>query len=251
MLYIVETISGNESIEFAETVPMASSLYNGWSIIAGIMTVTRKLIDHERISVVLYGPHKDMNVYYDDISIEPIPKECTNLILNGNFEVGDTRFWRVSNRNYIDVEISDVGADGSNYSSMMRPMIHSYTGNSLRQQLDPRCLIEGQEYLITAKFKLLNTTNLSSGVECLPNELNVGRSSHCPTITIKGTGCIGSDLEYVFWNEIDDFRWEPDAFNNYEKLFAVGAEISLCEVSNRNYSVKWVVYTNLQNFSSP
>ena len=63
-------------------------------------------------------------------------------------------------------------------------MMNKYTKHSARQTIDTRCLVEGQQFLIIAKFKLLNAADLTLGVECLPLVLNVGYSTHCPTVRV-------------------------------------------------------------------
>ena len=207
---------------------IASSLnQQGWNTMAGIWTVNEKQAAHERIYVRFYGPHKNMNIFYDDISITPIQKFCQSLVLNGNFEIGDSRFWRLSDKRYINVHMSSSGANASQHSLM----INKYSGHSVRQTIDTRCLLEGQQFLISAKFRLLNATDFTQGVECLPTVLYVGYSTHCPTVTIRGRECVGDDIEYLFWNEINQFQWNPDEFNDFEKVFTVGAEIASCEVS--------------------
>ena len=129
---------GYDQPRVAETIAVSQGLYDGWSMMAGIMTVTEKQVAHDRIYVRLYGPHRSMTVFYDNISIVPIPKTCQNLILNSDFETGDSRFWLPSDRRYIHAEISNVGADGSQYSLM----IDRYTSNRMRQTVDTRCMIE-------------------------------------------------------------------------------------------------------------
>ena len=42
---------------------------------------------------------------------------------------------------------------------------------------------------------------------------------------------MGDDIEYLFWNEINQFQWNPNEFNNFEKVFTVGAAIASYEVS--------------------
>ena len=225
MIIYSESPLGSYNDWSAETI--ASSSNQGWNIMSGILTLNEKQATNTRIYARLYGPHKNMNIFYDDISITPVPKFCQNLVLNGDFEVGDSRFWRPSDRRYIDVHISSSGANNSQYSLTM----NKYTGHSIRQTIDTQCLVEGQQFLINAKFRLLNATDPTLGVECIPSVLYHGYNTHCPTVTIRGRECIGDDLEYLFWNEIDQFQWNPNEFNNFEKVFTVGAEIASCKVS--------------------
>ena len=230
ILFFVNSPLGNEVLEPAKTVYSYAGLYEGWSVMAGVMTVTEKHKFHDTMFFVLSGTHQNMNVYYDDISIVPMSKTCDDLILNGDFEIGDSRFWFPSYTQYLVADISNIGADGSQYSLIMTPKAESHTGDNMKQNLDTRCLLEGQEYLISAKFRFLNATDLTSGVDCTPSELNVNRATHCPTVTIRGRECIGNNVEYVFWNDIDQFQWDPNGFNQFEKAFTINADIASCKV---------------------
>ena len=225
---------GTEVIPAVETIVMAEGSDEGWSMMADIMVVTERQAAHKRLYLLLSGPHIGMNVFYDDISFAFIPKDCQEQVLNSDFEVGDSRFWQPTNKRSTGFDIVSSGANKAGYSMMIRPLLEQNTGyeNGLRQNIDSRCILEGQEYLISAKFRLLDATDLASGVECKPTDLNPAWASHCPTITIRGRSCAGNTkVEYLFWNEIEFFQWDKDNFNSYEKTFTVNAEIASCEVS--------------------
>lgn len=127
------------------------------------------------------------------------------------------------------MDISDYGADGSNYSMM----IQRYTTDRMRQPIDTRCFLEGQEFLISAKFRLANSTDLSSGLSCSPSTLRETDSEACPTVTIRGENCASGNLVFIFWNESND-PWDADGFNNYEKVYTVSADMASCEVRSTN-----------------
>ncbi len=238
--------NGGGDIRYAEAVAVSGDIQDGWSIMAGIMTVTELEANHDEIYARLYGPHPNMNIYYDDISITPIPKSCQNLVLNGDFEVGDSRFWLPNSRSSINVDISNSGADGSQYSMM----VQKYTSHRIRQLLDSRCILEGQEFQINAKFRLLNATNLS-GMECDTSVVSVYNSNHCPTVIIRGVECVGENLQYLFWNDIDGFQWDSSDFNNFENTFTVGSELASCkevyiEVGHRTHEGRVLLVDNIQ-----
>lgn len=212
----------------AGTASMAHGLKEGWSMMTGIMTVSMKLLFHDTIILHLYGTHPTMNVFYKNISITPIPTTCQNQVLNGGFEVGDTRLWRYNSR-FIDVDIVDFGAEGSQYSAMIQARNSAYRGMS--QDLDVRCLVVGQELLISAKFQLLNATDMATGIECDPSLLTVSRPTHCPTVTIRGTDCEEGDFELLFFNDIDHFQWDANNFNDFQKAFSITTQIASCDVS--------------------
>ena len=224
----VESSLGSENFWVSETVPIHQDVYDGWNMMAGIMTVSEKQAAHSRLFIRLYGPHQSLNVLYDDFSIVEIPESCENIVVNGDFEIGDSRFWRPSSRAEISVDISNYGAGGSNYSMM----IQKYTSNGVTQPLDTRCLFEGQDYLISAKFKLLNTTDLVSGVSCDPTNKNLGNSNHCPSIVIRGEGCVGTSVRETFYfNDIEGFVWQKNEFNSFQSVFTFDADLAACKVS--------------------
>ncbi len=222
---------GSDGIWVGETVAINNDIKDEWDLMAGIMTVTAKQAAHTRLYSRLSGPHESMNVFYDDMKFVPAPKFCDNLVLNGDFEVGDSRFWRPTDRRYIDIEISSKGDIGSDYSML----IQRYTSNGIYQELDTRCLEEGQEFLVSARFQYLNTTDYTTGVDCTPTVLNLRDSRHCPSIKIQGEGCEGPNLEYDFWNDIDQFSWNKDKFNDFEKIVPIGADLAKCNVSCGSY----------------
>ena len=88
---------GEETTLFAKTVP---TVFDGWSTVAGIMTVTNKQALHDRMSFQLSGTHVSMNVFYDDFSIKLIPKSCHSVVLNDDFEDGDSSLWHPTWRPY-------------------------------------------------------------------------------------------------------------------------------------------------------
>ena len=222
---------GFEAIPAIETIVMVEGSNEGWSMMANIMTVTETQAAHDRLFFSLSGPHSEMNVFYDDINFVHIPKDCQQQMLNSDFEVGDSRFWYPTAKKFIDFEIVSSGISESQYSMMIQPRLGQFEGVGLRQNIDSRCILEGQEYLISAKFRLLDVANLDLGVACDPAKKTVNSVTHCPTVTIHGTNCAGGDVEYLFFNEKESFIWDKEKFNEYERVFTVNADFASCEVS--------------------
>ena len=213
----------------AQKIAMTQSLKKGWSMLSGILTVSEEVMVHDSIRLYLYGTHKTMNTFYKNISITPIPTQCHNQVLNGDFEVGDTRFWRYSSH-YVDMNVLDVGVDGSLYSVMIQAT-NNGAFYGISQDLDMRCLEAGREFLISAKFQLLNSTDMVSGVACDPAQLTVSRPTHCPTVTVRGSDCEEGDFEFLLWNDIDHFEWDANKFNDFEQVFSVNNQLASCSVS--------------------
>ena len=168
--------------------------------------------------------------------------------MNSDFEEGDSSFWQASRKGSINIDISTLGAGASSYSLMT----NKYTSNRVYQDLDTRCIIEDQEFLISAKFRLLNATDLVSGVKCSPSVKNKHDKNHCPTVAIYGSKCAVNDIRFYFFNEIDHIQWDPNGFNDFEKVFPITADLASCEVSYRFLYILWSCFDENQSlmFSS-
>merc|ERR1711982_71444 len=110
-------------------------------------------------------------------------------------------------------------------------MMKKYTSNRVRQTLDTRCITEGQEFAITAKFKYVDISDLVTGKECSPTTLNLYDKNHCPTVRIVGSNCNSEtgSVGYTLWNDIENFEWNKDDFNDYENSVTIDSELASCE----------------------
>ena len=70
---------------------IAPDKYNG-IIMSSIWTVTEEQVLHDSISLRLYYQYKSMNVYYYDVKMIPIPQSYSSLLMNSDFETGDSSF---------------------------------------------------------------------------------------------------------------------------------------------------------------
>jgi hypothetical protein len=66
----------------------------------------------------------------------------------------------------------------------------------IRQQLDKRCFVTGQEYTISAKFRLLNATT-GDGVQCNTNDQWYS-GQNCPSVMIYGEECTVGVNRYIY-----------------------------------------------------
>ena len=193
-----------------------------------IWTVTEEQVLHDSISLRLYYQYKSMNVYYYDVKTIPIPQSCSSLLMNSDFETGDSSFLEVSDRRSLHIDISTPGAGGSSYSLMAK----IYTSrHSFYLKLDTRCIIENQEFFITAKFRLHNETNPVFGVECEPSIKNKNDANSCPSVAVYGSNCDGDNQRFYFFNEINQIQWNPTSFNDFKKAFPITANLASCKVS--------------------
>ena len=177
----------------------------------GIATIEEAMVgNYDYLFIYGEGPPISMNVIYKNISMAIIPKNCEDLILNPSFENGTSSFWVRGNR-LTNSKIITPGADGSNYAlHFYHDPLNWITGQAwnygFTQTLNPRCFIQGQEYLIKGKFRLLNATDFSLGVDCDLSQRDYWQSDACPSVRIYGTTCADGNKDKIYWNEIGFFK---------------------------------------------
>ena len=160
------------------------------------------------------------NMIVDDVQIKHMPQKCDALVENPSFEDG-ANFWTVSERRSSgdsayrgQISLYSPGAGGeSDYALRSHTRMSSWRGG-IRQRLDSTCFSAGDEYVITAKFRLLNATG--HGVHCDTNDQS-STGDNCPNVAIFGDKCAGDDIWWRFWNFLPDFEWDASSFNNFQR----------------------------------
>ncbi len=149
--YIAQTVAVDEDTEDPD-----------WTWMSGIFTLGAAEANHTRMYLNIAGPHMDNSIIVDEVIMEPLSMDCQQPVLNPDFSES-TAHWRKSHR----------GTDISIYKGTANPAVllkHSHYYYVLEQQLDMRCIVEGQRFTLTADFKLLNATDLSQSLSCRIDE---------------------------------------------------------------------------------
>ena len=117
---------------------------DGWQYIHGLYTVSANMALGNR--PFLYVEYAKGYAEVDQLVIKKPDLTNQPVILNGDFEIGDHRFWR---RDYgRSLSMVSPGADNSQVA------LKTSVGGYLRQYLVQPSLTAGDRYLITAKFKV-------------------------------------------------------------------------------------------------
>ena len=159
----------------------ASADINAWNYAWGVYTVEPNAVKADRLSLYFASIKPSLSLIYDSVSFTKIPYSCQSLVLNPSFDDGTTSFYYSDDRPYMNISIRSPGFGGSGYAALIYDRSNEY--RSLIQDLDSRCFYPYAQYTITAKFKLLNNTDLSTGVSCDTNAH--GGSTQCPSINRK------------------------------------------------------------------
>lgn len=135
------------------------------------------------------------DVYTADVKAYVLEQNCQALVLNPDMEEKDL-YWTFTDRDRSKVKVI-TGAGGSGHALRVYDRDHSWRG--LFQVLDSRCFVAGEEYDISAKFRLTDAS--LAGVTCDPNfQYNHNEGAQCPSIVIYGKKCANGDVYQQFWN---------------------------------------------------
>lgn len=184
----------------------------------------------KRSRFLLDGIKDYVDVTVDDVSWKVLPQACDSLVMNPSFDDG-TDFWHVSERSTphrVNIELVE-GATGEN-DKAMKIYNRNHAWRGMRQRLDNSCFVPGEEYVVTAMFKL---THSESGEGAMCDTNIQWRSNHnpdsdaptanCPNAVLYGHYCYDSsgnkldDVYLRFWNT-ESFDWDPNGFNFFRQV---------------------------------
>jgi hypothetical protein len=178
---------------------------------------------------------RDRNIVIDDVSITPLPKNCKQLVMNGDAEYDETpRFWRSwVNAGKSSIELIQYGG------SMAFQVQNRYHGDDgMYQLLDPGCMARGSKWRVAARLRIVRkgTTN---GASCDPSDTNFNRG--CPPIRIAGwqNGSKVFDEKYWMTNRPN---WSTSGFNNFVTEFTVPTLLASCDrvaFAFRSFNFDW------------
>lgn len=143
-----------------KNMPIHPVVSDGWAMLTGIFTLDEADANYDSMYARIEGSDSAATIVLNDVSVEPLPKICDQIIVNPSFDDGSAFAW---NRNVgsLDVSVVEAGENG-NYALKFA---HNQGHKILFQDLDTRCFVDGQEFLFTAKFQLLNASD-EQPVDC-------------------------------------------------------------------------------------
>uniref|UniRef100_A0A7S2YKW3 Uncharacterized protein n=1 Tax=Entomoneis paludosa TaxID=265537 RepID=A0A7S2YKW3_9STRA len=191
----------------------------------------------DQLVVYFNGPDENKSFMIDDVSITPLEQDCSQLILNGDAEAGETaRFWRL----FLESEsgtIELVNIDAGNQA--LKVTGREFANDGLYQNVDPRCLTLGTKWKVEAQMKLVSKKT-GDYVACTPSER--GPIDGCPTVRVI-TNKNGSRLQDgPSFMTNTDMIWVPNQFNKYEAEFEVTSNLAWGEdyiIGFRNFNEDW------------
>jgi hypothetical protein len=207
----------------------ATSEYDadGWYLISGTLTLKPDMVGpnmHSKLHFINLDPA--YSTIIDNAEIKVLPQQCSALVLNPSVDNG-SMYWQTNDRHRAKLDLYSPGASGGS-DVALRSFERDHWWRGMRQRLDPRCFASGDEYVINAKFRLLDAAG--QGVMCDVNK-QWTTTDVCPSVAIYGFQCTGNNVYWRFYNALggDDLAWDPDAYNNYQAAFTVNDELATCK----------------------
>lgn len=150
-----------------------------WGTIHAIVTPHYAMLNswHAYLYVEYVPAGVDLTV--DDFSAKPYVKDCTNAVMNGDFEVGTTQgVWKQEHGGDALAVVNGEGYGDSIHALRLnnRPSRDSL----IYQDLDKDCLEAGANYLIEAKVKMYKDGSVFT---C--NKNVIGGAEECPIADIR------------------------------------------------------------------
>ena len=142
-----------------------------WGTIFGVFTANAMMANAYKAFLYVGKAGEGVDIAIDDVHVNTYAKDCSNLVLNGDFEVGDARSWTFDGS---PISVHTEGANGSTFSIIQEERERRDWG--MKQGLDISCIVLGEVYVMTAKIKLLKD---KVPFECNPNV--VLGTEGCPT----------------------------------------------------------------------
>lgn len=212
-----QSSDGSSRREGLTTVVAALSLDpSGYQRIHGILDVTDDVADSSSVYLYVRRYGEGLTMLVDNVSLKLLPirndRDCDNLVFNGDFSVGDSRYWFDGDENALF--IVSPGYEGtSDYA------LSSFEGN-MEQYIRTGCMKLGVSYKAKASFKLIG----ANGNEFACRTRRATDDTKCPVLQIrvqvkgeKGTDTvarIAGDSSDTAWNTLlGGFRASHDFVN--------------------------------------
>jgi len=173
-------------------------LVDGYFLLQGVVEITEEIANAAAVQFNIKRNRRDYQMFADNISMEKIDSNCDELVLNGQFNEGDSRFWDRLSGSSLD--IIGPGASGSDDYALK-----GYKGGP-QTLIRPECLEDGARYLALSKFRL--SIDNDSYLPCNPTATG---STKCPRMLFrtKNNGVFGLHWAHAIgspsageWNQL-------------------------------------------------
>ena len=182
-----------------------------WNLMSGYVDGTSDMVTADNVRLyIAYGP-KLSKIILDDVSLVEVPRNCTELIVNGGGETGDARGWR----RYGNGKLS-VTSDAKSGSFAILDTLRDASWAGLEQLVDMTCMTLGTRYRISASIKLVKDGQ----------PFNCTAVKKCPTATVESRYDSSSSATKRIDLNNENATWVVGAYNQYSATFTVDGNMT-------------------------
>jgi len=204
-------INIGDGVETKYAYPIASAVgpweQDDWNMLYGHFNVTETLAEADSVFFNIERARPGVNLIIDDVIIQPTLYGCQQPLYNGDFEIGDNRFWKTIGS--TEIGMYTPGYDGSSYA--LRTTSRNEFWGSMTQDLNKDCLVEGDRFTISAMILLLDENDdvYECDVSAVWGVLADGAmDNNCPSMILKITS--GSDITDIDIGSIPELSNSQD-----------------------------------------
>ena len=201
---------------------------SGWNHIYGVATITDTMLGWRELETFIGWAQAGVNVVIDDISIKPADSntygitDCTQLVKNGDAEIGDSRFWYIRGAGSFGTIVMESGGAGGSSYAFHHTGSRSRHNMGLWQEFDKSCMPLNSKWQVTSNFKIFDTNG--NAVSC--DKTVSGGSTACPMWRIEGYNGSGSNIYgRVLMNKSAE-TWDVNSWNAYTNTFTVDSNFA-------------------------
>lgn len=205
--------------------PVGPNKMGEWHLAYGIFNFTDHHWEAADTQIeVFFGknwPHR--NIVVDSYSVAKAPAgmlgsplSCDSLVINGDFETGDARYWFIKGREELgNITMVSPGRGGTGYA-VYHHGVRGKFYNGLWQKLDMNCVSVGR-YKVTAYFKLFDLTGTEVGCDTSKKS----GPDRCPALFFQGhTPGEAVVHDGPNYNSLSA-GWKIGEWNKYEVVFSL------------------------------
>jgi len=150
-----------------------------WDSIYGEFDVTASMVEADLVSIHFTKLKPEINIVVDNLSVTKIENNETGLVSNGDFSVGDVRYYNVWSGGAIHIAGGGYGGT-EDYSMIVRDRTSEEHG--VNHEIDNTLLIAEDVYKISCQIFLLEE-DLMTFFSC--NPMATSGDARCPTLSLR------------------------------------------------------------------
>ena len=223
--------SAKDGVNVTYAYPVAKSVRHqlDWGYLYGSFVFDSDMASADSIFLSIERADYRYNLVVDDISVVKTSDICASTLINGDFEVGDTRAW--FSMGAVAFDVVTPGSDGTGYA--LKTTRRDVALATPAQDVQKNCITEGQSFTMSASVKLMKD---GSPYVCDPNYTWGQRQTGiCPRIylamikdgvtTSEDIGGLIGTFSPGAWNKYFGFGQWKQQHLNADRLFVIWSQM--------------------------